>query len=209
MSPAHVPIPDPENVAHTPLEDAQGLGLGVLLCGLGITLLSFLGLLTGQTAGVALILSYVTGISFGWVFFVINMPFYWLALRRLGWEFTLKSLGCVTALSVTTELIPLGLRIEALNPALGAVLFGAVTGLGLLAIFRHKGSLGGLGVVALMVQDNTGFRAGYVQLIFDAVIFAVALLLFDARTVAYSLLGAVVLNGVIAFNHRRDRYIAT
>jgi len=26
--------------------------------------------------------------------------------------------------------------------------------------------------------------------------------------VAYSLAGAAILNGVIAFNHRRDRYIA-
>lgn len=206
--PGHMPTPDPEAVRHTPLEDAQGLGMGILLCGLGITLLSHLGFMTGQTAGIALILSYVTGISFGWVFFALNIPFYWLAQRRMGWEFTLKSLACVTGLSLTTDLMPHGLGIAALNPLLGVVLFGSVTGLGLLAIFRHKGSLGGIGVVALMVQDRTGFRAGYVQLLADAVIFAVAFWLFDLRVVLYSLVGAVVLNGVIAFNHRRDRYIA-
>ncbi|WP_238547720.1 YitT family protein [Meridianimarinicoccus roseus] len=206
--PGHMPPQDPQAVAHSPLEDAQGLGMGVLLCGLGITLLSYLGFMTGQTAGIALILSYVTGISFGWVFFAINIPFYWLAQKRLGWEFTLKSLGCVTGLSVATELMPRGLRLEALDPLLGVVLFGAVTGLGLLAIFRHKGSLGGIGVVALMVQDRTGFRAGYVQLAVDACIFAVAFALFPPRVVIFSLIGAVVLNGVIAFNHRRDRYIA-
>lgn len=206
--PGHMPTQTPIAVAHTPLEDAQGLGMGVLLCGLGITLLSHLGFMTGQTAGIALILSYLTGFSFGWVFFAINIPFYWLAQKRLGWEFTLKSLGCVTGLSLATEMMPLGLVIESLNPLLGVVLFGTVTGLGLLAVFRHKGSLGGIGVVALMVQDRTGFRAGYVQLAVDVCIFAVALALYDLRVVIYSLLGAVVLNGVIAFNHRRDRYIA-
>jgi uncharacterized membrane-anchored protein YitT (DUF2179 family) len=33
-------------------------------------------------------------------------------------------------------------------------------------------------------------------------------LLFDPETVFYSLIGAVVLNIIIATNHRRDRYIA-
>jgi uncharacterized membrane-anchored protein YitT (DUF2179 family) len=75
-------------------------------------------------------------------------------------------------------------------------------------MFRHNGSLGGLGVLALLVQDSTGFRAGYVQLIADGVIFAVALFLFPLATVGWSLLGALVLNMVIAINHRRDRYIA-
>ena len=37
----------------------------------------------------------------------------------------------------------------------------------------------------------------------------IAVFIFPASVVAYSLLGAVVLNGVIAFNHRRDRYVAT
>jgi uncharacterized membrane-anchored protein YitT (DUF2179 family) len=199
---------DPDAIRHRPLEDLQGLSIGVLLCALGMTLLTHVGLITGQTAGIAVILSYLTGWSFGLWFFLVNLPFYWLAWRRLGLEFTVKSLLCVTALSVATDLMPRGLIIAELNVALGAVLFGVTVGLGLLAVFRHKGSLGGLGVVALIVQDSTGFRAGYVQLIVDAVLFSVAAFLFPLSVVAWSLLGAVVLNGVIAFNHRRDRYIA-
>jgi len=194
---------------HTWIEDLQGLSLGVFLCGIGLHVLTHVGLITGQTAGLAVILSYLTGWSFGVVFFVINLPFYALAYRRLGLEFTLKSLASVTALSVMTEVLPAHFIIAKLDPALGAVIFGATVGLGLLALFRHNGSLGGLGVVALIVQDQTGFKAGYVQLITDAVIFAAALALFPASVVLYSLLGAGVLNMVIAFNHRRDRYIAT
>ncbi|MEM1078347.1 MAG: YitT family protein [Pseudomonadota bacterium] len=207
--PAPLPIPRPEDLKHTPLDDAQGLSLGVLLCAVGLTFLSHLGLVTGQTAGLALILSYVSGMSFGTVFFLVNLPFYWMAYRKLGLEFTLKSVACVTALSLSTEIMPLGFRIEMLDPALGAVIFGAATGLGLLAVFRHGGSLGGLGVIALIVQDKTGFKAGYVQILFDLVLFAVAALLFPLSIVAYSLLGALVLNGVIAFNHNKRRYIAT
>lgn len=200
---------DETKVAHSWLDDLQGLSLGVFLCGLGMTVLTHLGLITGQTAGIAVIISYLTGWSFGAVFFVVNLPFYVLAYRRLGLEFTLKSLLSVTALSLVTEVLPLGLSFDTLSPALGAVIFGALVGMGMLAMFRHNGSLGGMGVVALMIQDTTGFRAGYVQLIADAIIFGIAALIFPIWVVVWSLLGAVVLNLIIAVNHRRDRYIAT
>ena len=193
---------------HSSLDDVQGLSLGVFLCGIGIFVLTSAGLITGQTAGLAVIIAYLTGYSFGTVFFLINLPFYFLAYKRLGAEFTIKSLISVTMLSVVTEFLPYGFAIQSLSPALAAVIFGALVGLGLLAMFRHNGSLGGLGVVALLVQDTTGFKAGWVQLITDAVIFSVALFLFPASVVGYSLLGALVLNLIITFNHRRDRYIA-
>ena len=200
---------DETKVSHSRLDDVQGLGLGVFLCGFGMHVLTHVGLITGQTAGIAVIISYLSGWSFGAVFFVVNLPFYALAYRRLGLEFTIKSLISVTLLSVITGLLPLGFTIQTLHPALGAVIFGATVGIGLLAMFRHNGSLGGLGVVALLIQDRYGFKAGYVQLISDAVIFAVAAFLFPLSVVGWSLLGAVVLNLVITFNHRRDRYIAT
>lgn len=194
---------------HSPLDDVQGLSLGVFLCGFGLQLLTSAGLITGQTAGVAVIIAYLSGYSFGVVFFVINLPFYALAWRRLGAVFTVKSLICVTMLSVVTELIPLGITIQSIHPLFAGVAFGALVGLGLLAMFRHNGSLGGLGVIALMVQDSTGFRAGWVQLIFDVAVFGTALFLFDLSVVLYSVVGAVVLNLIIAINHRRDRYVAT
>ena len=145
----------------------------------------------------------------GAVFFIVNLPFYVLAYRRLGAEFTFKSLLSVTLLSGITSLLPMGWTVGEMAPGVAAVVFGTTTGIGLLAMFRHNGSLGGLGVVALIVQDSTGFKAGYVQLLVDAVIFAIGFLLFPPQVILWSLLGAVVLNLTIAFNHRRDRYIAT
>lgn len=74
-------------------------------------------------------------------------------------------------------------------------------------MFRHNGSLGGLGDVAILIQDRYGFRADYVQLLCDAVIFGFAAFLFPLEVVGWSLLGAAVLNLVIIVNHRRDCYI--
>ena len=179
------------------------------MAGVGVHMLTTAGLITGQTAGIAVIISYLTGYSFGLVFFVVNIPFYAVAWKRLGTAFTVKSLLSVSLLSVLTEVIPLGMVFSNLDPLLGAITFGALTGLGLLALFRHNGSLGGLGVIALLIQDTTGFRAGWVQLIFDGALFGLAFFLFDPVIVMYSLVGAVVLNLIITINHRRDRYIAT
>ena len=94
-----------------------------------------------------------------------------------------------------------------LNPLLGAVMIGAFSGSGLIALFRHGASLGGIGIIGLYIQDATGFRAGCVQLIVDAMIFAVALFLLDPLAVGWSFLGALVANLTVAINHRRDRYI--
>lgn len=194
---------------HSLFDDAQGISLGVFLASVGLHLLTTLGLITGQTAGIAVIISYLSGYSFGTVFFLVNLPFYVLAWRRLGKVFTIKSLISVTLLSILTEIIPPGMVFSHLDPLLGALTFGALTGVALLVLFRHNGSLGGLGVVALLIQDTTGFRAGWVQLIFDLCLFGLAFFLFDPLLVLYSLLGAVVINLIIAINHRRDRYVAT
>ena len=88
------------------------------------------------------------------------------------------------------------------------MLFGILAGVGLLSLFRHGATLGGVGIVALWLQDSRGIRAGNVQLGFDALVFLGALALFPAPAVGWSLLGAAVLNLIITVNHRRDRYIA-
>ena len=193
---------------HTALEDAQGILIGATLVALSIQFLRASDLFTGQIAGLALITSYPTGWSFGALFFLMNLPFYALALTRLGWRFTVKSVAAVTLMSVLADTLPLVLTINDLPDALGAALFGVLAGVGLLSLFRHGATLGGVGIVALWLQDTRAIRAGHTQLAFDLCIFAAALFLFPWEAVVWSLFGAVILNGIITTNHRRDRYIA-
>ena len=94
---------------HSSLDDVQGLSLGVFLCGIGIFVLTSAGLITGQTAGLAVIIAYLTGYSFGVVFFLINLPFYFIAYKRLGAEFTIKSPRML-------RIVPLGERHISFRP---------------------------------------------------------------------------------------------
>lgn len=199
----------PRSARHSLADDAQGIAYGAGMAAFGILILTHLGLVTGQTAGLAVLISYATGLPFGAVFFTINLPFYWLGYRRMGLRFTLKTLLSVGLLSGLSMLLPHWIVLGPMNPVVGAILFGAVSGSALLALFRHGASLGGVGIMALYIQDRTGFRAGLVQLIFDTCLFSVAFTLLPPMKVAYSLLGALVVNLVIAINHRRDHYVAT
>ncbi|MEM6564427.1 MAG: YitT family protein [Pseudomonadota bacterium] len=193
---------------HTALEDVQGILIGATLVALSIQFLRASDLFTGQIAGLALIASYPTGWSFGSLFFLLNLPFYVIAITEIGWRFTLKSLGAVTLMSGVADSLPLVLTINDLPDWLGATMFGVLAGVGLLSLFRHGATLGGVGIVALWLQDNRGIKAGNTQLAFDLCVFSVALFLFPWPAVAWSLLGAVILNVIVTVNHRRDRYVA-
>ena len=61
---------------HRPHEDVQALFTGCLFVALGVVLFRQAGLFAGGTAGLAFLLHYATGWSFGLLFFVINLPFY-------------------------------------------------------------------------------------------------------------------------------------
>lgn len=194
---------------HTTWEDVQGILTGVILVSLSIQFLRSADLITGQIAGLALITSYLGHISFGLVFFCLNLPFYIIAVRQMGWRFAIKSLCAVALLSVLSEIMPLFFSVQTLHPAAAALMCGLTAGVGMISLFRHGTTLGGAGIVAVWLQNTRAIKAGHVLLAVDLCVFVFALCVFDWQRVAWSLFGAVVLNVVVTVNHRNDRYIAT
>lgn len=208
-APSQQPKKHPDPVQrHSMFEDVQALITGTLLVSLGVALLGKASLITGGTVGIAFLLHYVTGISFGKLFFAVNLPFYYLAVKKMGWHFTLKTFGAVFLLSVFSELMPLVFRVEMLNPLYAAIMGGLLCGVGLLVLFRHKASLGGINVLVLYLQERYGLRAGMVQLGLDSAIMMLSISKISFTSVAISLLGAAMLNLTLAINHRPGRYMA-
>lgn len=193
---------------HTLFEDVQALLTGTLLVSLGVALLGEARLITGGTVGIAFLLHYLTGIGFGKLFFAINLPFYWLALRKMGWRFTLKTFAAIGVLSLLSEGLPRVISLERLDPVYAALMGGLLCGVGLLVLFRHKASLGGLNVLVLWLQERFGLRAGYVQLGLDAAILLLAIPMISLQAALISLLGAAMLNLTLAINHKPGRYMA-
>jgi uncharacterized membrane-anchored protein YitT (DUF2179 family) len=166
------------------------------------------GLITGGTAGLAFLLHYATGWNFSLVFFAINLPFYGLALKRMGWVFTLKTFTAVALLALFAQWIPYGITFGELSTGFAAVAGGLLMGAGMLMLFRHRASLGGFNVLVLYLQERFGWRAGHVQMAFDCAIVLAAFAVVDGMQILWSVLGAVVLNMTLAINHRPGRYMA-
>jgi uncharacterized membrane-anchored protein YitT (DUF2179 family) len=201
LHPAQIPT------RHTNFEDAQALVTGTLFVALGVAMYARVGLLTGGTAGLAFLVHYATGWRFGAVFFLINLPFAGFALRAMGTRFTVKTFVAVALLSAFTELAPRVVRFDWLQPAYAAVMGGFLIGAGLLILFRHQASLGGLNVLVLWLQQRYGWRAGKVQMALDCLIVVAALAIVEPAMVALSVLGAVAMNLVVAVNHKPGRYL--
>ncbi|TNM69203.1 YitT family protein [Streptomyces sp. NP160] len=197
-----MPTPPP----HTPLEDAAALVVGSFLLGWALLLLQEAGAVSGGLAGVAFIVAGLGPVPLGVAFFLLNLPFYGLAVRRLGWGFAVRTLVCVGLTSVLADV--LGHVVEVHMPVLLATAFAGLSlGLGFLVLFRHRASAGGFGILAFHLQERFGWRAGYVQMAFDAAVMLAALAVVGWRSVLASLLGVVVLNAVVAMNHRPGRYV--
>ncbi len=187
---------------HPLVDDLQALITAILLVSLGLSLIGSAGLLTGGTPGIAFLLSYATGLPLGAALFAVNLPFYLLAWRELGLRFTLRTLTAVSALSVGVELVARLLSLRAVHPLYAAIAGGTLIGVGLIVLFRHRASLGGVNVLALSLQRRCGWRAGAVQMVVDAAILLAALVSFEPGRVAYSVVGSLALNLVLLWNHR-------
>jgi uncharacterized membrane-anchored protein YitT (DUF2179 family) len=196
------------DLRHRPHEDVQALITGTLFVALGVVMFGRTGLLTGGTAGVAFLIHYATGWNFGLVFFLINLPFYGLAFKRMGKVFTLKTFVSVALLAGISNLLPQWISLGTVNPVFASVAGGLLMGTGMLILFRHQASLGGFNVLALYLQERYGWRAGFIQMGLDCAIVALAFAVTDWWHIALSILGAVMLNQTLALNHRRGRYVA-
>ena len=202
------PLATERTIPHSPPEDVLGVLTGTFLAALGLYLLQEVEAVTGGTAGLALLLTYATPLSFGWLFVLVNLPFFLLALWKKGWRFTLKTLVSVAIVSVFSEVNEFLLPVPDINPIYGVVAGNLLLGVALLIAFRHGSSLGGFNVLALIAQEQFHLRAGYVQMSLDLVVILLALTVMAPSGVVLSAAGAVVLNIVLAFNHRPGRYRA-
>ena len=195
------------SLRHRPYEDVQALLTGTLFVALGVVMFGHTGLLTGGTVGIAFLLHYATGWNFGLLLFLINLPFYALAWRRMGRAFTLKTFVAVGLLSILVNVLPKLVSFESLSPPFTAVMGGLLMGAGMLMLFRHRASLGGFNVLVLYLQERFGWRAGRLQMGLDCSIVLASFAVVSWQDVALSVLGAVVMNQTLATNYRAGRYI--
>lgn len=191
---------------HNLRENLLALTLGSALVSLGVIFFNQVGLLTGGTAGLAIFITKITELSFGQVFFALNLPFYILSVTRMGWRFTINTFIAVSIVSFAVDHLYHVIQIAEINKVYAAMLGGGLIGTGMLVIFRHKMSLGGFNILALYLQERFGIRAGKVQMCLDCTIVILSLFIVDISLILLSVVGAVVTNLILAMNHKPGRY---
>jgi uncharacterized membrane-anchored protein YitT (DUF2179 family) len=196
----------PANTRHGVVEDIYAIGIGSAFAAFGVVLLHAAGLVTGGVAGLALTISYLSGLPVGPLFFLLNLPFLILAQRTMGWHFAVKSAATVALLSLLTWVIPHWQNVGWIHPWFAALFGGTVIGMGILALARHKSSVGGIGVLALWLYEKRGINAGKVQGAADTFIVLSAFVVLDVRHLLLSVMSAIAVSAVLFTFHRRDRY---
>lgn len=198
----------PTPARHSLFEDAYALVTGCSFLLLGLIFLKSAGLVTGGIAGLALLLSYLVPISPGVLFTLLNIPFFALAGRALGRAAMIKAVMANLLISGLALLAPLAFRVDAVDSLFAALFGGTIIGAGILLLARHSVGVGGLGILALALQQSRGWNAGRTQLAGDALILVAALpvLGLGPKLFAMSILSAVAVAGVLIVFHKPGRY---
>lgn len=191
---------------HSLVDDVQAIVVGTLLIAFGMNLYAHCQFLTGGAAGLALLGHYLSRLSVGTCFFVINLPFYYLGYKRMGRAFIVRTFAAICALSVFSDWLPRLIEFQHLDPLLATVLGGCLIGVGFILIFRHGASLGGVTILALYWQQRHGISAGKVQMAIDGCILLAAFFTVSWGSALYSVLGAVLINLIMVLNFKKARY---
>jgi uncharacterized membrane-anchored protein YitT (DUF2179 family) len=200
------PSPGREGAKHSLVEDIFAFAIGCSFIVLGLVFLKSAGLVTGGTAGIALLLSYVAHLPVGVLFVLLNLPFFLFARSAMGARFMIKTIIINLAIMGLTPLAPLAFKIRDVQPLFAALFGGAILGMGILALARHGAGVGGTGILALYLQRQKGVNAGKTQLAADALILSSSFLVLDAHRILLSALSAAVMSAVLISYHKPDRY---
>ncbi len=130
----------------------------------------------------------------GVIYYLINVPILLLSMRKIGRRFFIKTVTCVTAVTVLLSVIPIPASPILPDDTLACcVIGGIICGFGMGIALKNGGSLGGTDVVGVMLLKwRRDFRVGRVNLITNIVLYGICLFLFDVPTVIYSLIYAAM-----------------
>lgn len=168
------------------------LAVGSAICALAVKgILMPHGFLSRGMTGVALIVYYKWPVlPIGVIYLLMNIPVFALGWRFVGVRFVLYSLWGMVLYAVMLYLITV--RIEISDKMLGAVIAGAMLGIGVAVILRSYGSTGGAEILCVIMNKVFSITLGTGSLILNAVVLIVAAMLFPIENVLYTLVCAVV-----------------
>lgn len=142
---------------------------------------------SGGLYGLAMLIVYATG-SFsiaGW-YAVMNIPVLFIGWFFLSRRFMLYTIYCIAVTTVATQLMTFDAGIT--DKTLAAIAAGTLCGAGSGIAMRSLGSDGGLNIISLILHHKYNFNVGTFNIIFNVLLFLVALPVIKVDNVLYSMI---------------------
>ncbi len=164
------------------------------------------------TAGIGILISYLTGFNLSLCIFAVFVPFLILSFFVLGWQFFLKALWGSAIYTIGIEIfeeVPFELNTEHFI----AVAFGgAILGAGLSIILKSGGCIDGSEIFANIILDKIYQKTGkeysmsLILVLFNVCVYILVFIFIDQNAALMSLLVFIVATSVI--NHFTDHFEA-
>ncbi len=144
---------------------------------------------SGGISGVAMLIVYAADfLTISFWYALLNVPILFMGWKFLSRRFMLYTLYNTVVTSIAVQIIPWDAGIH--DRLLAAVAAGICCGAGSGIALRSLGSGGGLDVVSLILNSRFNINVGSVGVIFNAMLYALALPIISVDNVLYSMVVA-------------------
>lgn len=143
-------------------------------------------MIDGGIIGISIMLSTITKANLGLLILFINLPFIFLALKKLGKMFVVQTLYAIAMLGLSVNVFH---NHVATNDLLLATVFGGVVlGIGVGIVLRNSASMDGTEILAIRFAKKLGFSIGEIIMFFNVFIYTCAGFLYGWDRAMYSVL---------------------
>ncbi|MCP4969442.1 MAG: YitT family protein [Arcobacter sp.] len=157
-------------------------------------------LITGGTAGLSLLLHYITPFTIGTLIAAVNLPLLIVGIKYLGKMFAIRTVITIILISLFIDLLSEIIELKAfiIDTTLSAIFGGIFVGVGLALVIKGNSSAGGSTIVARIISSKTEIKPGQVILVIDTLIILSSLFILDDTVkVLWSIISIYVTTKVI------------
>lgn len=129
----------------------------------------------------------------GIIFYIINIPLFFLAWKGIGKSFCFRTVITATLESLFLTIIPIPTTPIINDMLTSCIIGGLISGAGTGMILRGGSSGGGQDIVGILcAKKYPGFSVGKIGIIMNIGVYGICMMLFDIEIVIYSLIYATV-----------------